>query len=160
MSPLPSEDAAPVETPEITVTTTDNSNHDEPSDGTAHDGAQDSAEELPSDADEEARLKMLTTGTRAQDDLERDIGRQADQMMTEQADARDKKRIEKLEAEAKRAEAAIQKLKNRLALPALDTQKAKLRGEIAAYRDKIDNLATSEGMCLLDKKPMPFGAFW
>jgi DNA excision repair protein ERCC-6 len=139
MSP-PSEDAAPAAMPEITVTNTHNSNHDEPNDAAAHDAAQDSVEELPSDADEEARLKMLTTGTRAQDDLERDIGRQADQMMTEQADARDKKRIEKLEAEAKRAEAAIQKLKNRLALPALDTQKAKLRGEIAAYRDKIDSL--------------------
>lgn len=131
----PSENAAPATAPEITVTNPDNS-----IDTTMHDGGQEPAEEIPSDADEEARLKMLTTGTRAQDDLERDIGRQADQMMTEQADARDKKRIEKLEGEAKRAEAAIQKLKNRLALPALDTQKAKLRGEIAAYRDKIDGL--------------------
>ncbi|KAF1836949.1 hypothetical protein BDW02DRAFT_544980 [Decorospora gaudefroyi] len=104
------------------------------------DGEQLSAEEIPSDADEETRLKLLTTGTRAQDDLERDIGRQADQLLTEQADARDKKRIEKLEGEAKRAEAAIQKLRNRLALPASDTQKAKLRGEIAAYRQKIDDL--------------------
>ncbi|KAI4700700.1 hypothetical protein J4E81_003663 [Alternaria sp. BMP 2799] len=131
----PSENAALATAPEITVTNPDNSN-----DATMHDGGEESVEEIPSDADEEARLKMLTTGTRAQDDLERDIGRQADQMMTEQADARDKKRIEKLEGEAKRAEAAIQKLKNRLALPALDTQKAKLRGEIAAYRDKIDGL--------------------
>jgi DNA excision repair protein ERCC-6 len=95
-------------------------------------------EELPSDADEETRLKFLTTGTRAQDDLERDIGRQADQLLTEQADARDKKRMEKVEGEVKRAEAAIQKLKNRLSLPATDTQKAKLRGEVAMYRAKID----------------------
>ncbi|KAI4626280.1 uncharacterized protein J4E87_004781 [Alternaria ethzedia] len=131
----PSENAALATAPDITVTNPDNSN-----DATMHDGGAELVEEMPSDADEEARLKMLTTGTRAQDDLERDIGRQADQMMTEQADARDKKRIEKLEGEAKRAEAAIQKLKNRLALPALDTQKAKLRGEIAAYRDKIDGL--------------------
>ena len=97
-------------------------------------------EELPSDADEETRLKFLTTGTRAQDDLERDIGRQADQLLTEQADARDKKRIEKAEAEAKRAEAAIQKLRNRLSLPAVDTHKAKLRGEIAVYQLKIEDL--------------------
>ncbi|KAI4656103.1 hypothetical protein J4E93_000821 [Alternaria ventricosa] len=131
----PSENAALATAPEITVTNPDNSN-----DATMHNGGEELVEEIPSDADEEARLKMLTTGTRAQDDLERDIGRQADQMMTEQADARDQKRIEKLEGEAKRAEAAIQKLKNRLALPALDTQKAKLRGEIAAYRDKIDGL--------------------
>ncbi|KAH9871793.1 hypothetical protein J1614_006050 [Plenodomus biglobosus] len=99
-----------------------------------------SGEELPSDADEETRLKLLTTGTRAQDDLERDIGRQADQLLTEQADARDKKRIEKAEAEAKRAEAAIQKLRNRLALPMLSTQKLKVRGEIEAYRLKIEEL--------------------
>ncbi|KAJ4377407.1 DNA repair protein rhp26 [Neocucurbitaria cava] len=102
--------------------------------------AQDLGEELPSDADEETRLKFLTTGTRAQDDLERDIGRQADQLLTEQADARDKKRIEKAEAEAKRAEAAIQKLRNRLALPLLSTQQAKLRGEIAMYQKKIEEL--------------------
>jgi len=91
--PPPSEDAAPAAMPEITLTNTDN--HDEPGGTTAHNGAYESAEELPSDADEEARLKMLTTGTRAQDDLERDIGRQADQMMTEQADARDKKAYRK-----------------------------------------------------------------
>jgi DNA excision repair protein ERCC-6 len=119
--------------PELTLTNAEADNT------ILEDGADEHAE-LPSDADEETRLKILTTGTRAQDDLERDIGRQADQLLTEQADARDKKRIEKAEAEAKRAEAAIQKLRNRLALPALDTQKAKLRGEIAMYREKIDEL--------------------
>jgi DNA excision repair protein ERCC-6 len=119
--------------PELTLTNAEADNT------ILEDGADEHAE-LPSDADEETRLKILTTGTRAQDDLERDIGRQADQLLTEQADARDKKRIEKAGAEAKRAEAAIQKLRNRLALPALDTQKAKLRGEIAMYREKIDEL--------------------
>jgi DNA excision repair protein ERCC-6 len=130
---------APVAAPDITVTHPDGSNNVESDNVILENGANEH-EELPSDADEETRLKFLTTGTRAQDDLERDIGRQADQLLTEQADARDKKRIEKAEAEAKRAEAAIQKLRNRLALPALDTQKAKLRGEIAMYRNKIDEL--------------------
>lgn len=102
--------------------------------------AQDEEGGVASDADEETRLKFLTTGTRAQDDLERDIGRQADQLLTEQADARDKKRIEKAEAEAKRAEAAIQKLRNRLSLPAVDTHKSRLRGEIVAYQLKIEDL--------------------
>jgi DNA excision repair protein ERCC-6 len=119
--------------PETSLTNVD-------ADNTILEDGVDAHAELPSDADEETRLKFLTTGTRAQDDLERDIGRQADQLLTEQADARDKKRIEKAEAEAKRAEAAIQKLRNRLALPALDTQKAKLRGEVAMYREKIDEL--------------------
>jgi DNA excision repair protein ERCC-6 len=125
-----------VAAPEITTT---NAEADDADNVIMEDGEEDHVEML-SDADEETRLKFLTTGTRAQDDLERDIGRQADQLLTEQADARDKKRIEKAEAEAKRAEAAIQKLRNRLALPALDTQKAKLRGEIAMYREKIDEL--------------------
>ncbi|KAH3973115.1 hypothetical protein HBI23_227730 [Parastagonospora nodorum] len=132
-------DTAPVAAPGITVTTTDYTNDAQHDSATIEDGAE-AQEELPSDADEETRLKFLTTGTRAQDDLERDIGRQADKLLTEQADARDKKRIEKAEAEAKRAEAAIQKIKNRLSLPALDTQKAKLRGEIAMHRQKIDEL--------------------
>jgi len=136
----PSEHVASATPPAITVTNPDSPHYDEPNDTVMDDGAQIPVEDVPSDADEQTRLKLLTTGTRAQDDLERDIGRQADQMLTEQADVRDKKRIEKLEGEAKRAEAAIQKLKNRLALPALDTQKAKLRGEIAAYRQKIDDL--------------------
>lgn len=96
--------------------------------------------DLSSDADEETRLAFLITGARAQDDLERELGRQADELLTEQADARDKKRIEKAEAEVKRAEAAIQKLRNRLALPTLSLQKLKIRGEIEAYQMKIEDL--------------------
>ncbi|CAO2647805.1 Nn.00g087270.m01.CDS01 [Neocucurbitaria sp. VM-36] len=137
----PSEgESSPAAAPEVTVANVENSSDVKANCTTVEDEAQDLMEELPSDADEETRLKFLTTGTRAQDDLERDIGRQADQLLTEQADGRDKKRIEKAEAEAKRAEAAIQKLRNRLALPALSTQKAKLRGEIAAYQKKIEDL--------------------
>ncbi|KAF2445073.1 DNA repair and recombination protein RAD26 [Karstenula rhodostoma CBS 690.94] len=98
------------------------------------------ADELPLDADEETRLKFLTTGTRDQDDLERDIGRQADQLLTEQADERDKKRMEKAEAEAKRAQQAIQKLRSRLAMPLLQSQKLKIRAEIQELQKKIDGI--------------------
>jgi DNA excision repair protein ERCC-6 len=135
---LPDPEATPTAAPEITITNPESSTVE--LDNATIGGEVEGQEELPSDADEETRLKYLTTGTRAQDDLERDIGRQADQLLTEQADARDKKRMEKVEAEAKRAEAAIQKLRNRLSLPAVDTQKAKLRGEIAMYRTKIEDL--------------------
>jgi DNA excision repair protein ERCC-6 len=135
-----SDETAAISAPIITVTDAQDSS-DLQAEGTAVVlDAQSEEDEVPEDADEETRLKFLTTGTRAQDDLERDIGRQADQLLTEQADARDKKRIEKAEAEAKRAEAAIQKLRNRLSLPAVDTHKAKLRGEIAAYQLKIEDL--------------------
>lgn len=99
-----------------------------------------SADELPSDADEETRLKFLTTGTRDQNDLERDIGRQADQLLTEQADERDKKRMEKAEAEAKRAQVAIQRIRARLALPHVESQKIKMRAEIQVYQKKIDEM--------------------
>lgn len=140
--PSPNDDTAATSAPIITVTDALDSSHIKAEETAVVLDAQseDNVEEIPSDADEETRLQFLTTGTRAQDDLERDIGRQADQLLTEQADARDKKRIEKAEAEAKRAEAAIQKLRNRLSLPAVDTHKAKLRGEIAAYQLKIEDL--------------------
>ncbi|PSN72079.1 hypothetical protein BS50DRAFT_569641 [Corynespora cassiicola Philippines] len=96
--------------------------------------------DIPSDADEETRLKFLTAGARDQDDLERDIGRQADQLLTEQADERDKKRIEKAEAEVRRNQAAIAKLRSRLAMPVVESQKVKIRGEIAAYQKKVEDL--------------------
>lgn len=138
MAQPPSDEAEATSAPAPTVTATQTSNGVEVDDTAEVLDAR--VEDIPSDADEETRLKLLTTGARAQDDLERDIGRQADQLLTEQADARDKKRIEKAEAEAKRAEAAIQKLRNRLALPAVDTHKARLRGEIAAHQLKIEDL--------------------
>ncbi|KAI6804675.1 hypothetical protein KC332_g5113, partial [Hortaea werneckii] len=45
--------------------------------------------------DQVAVLASLQAGTRDQDDLERDIGAQADALLLEQADERDKKRLEK-----------------------------------------------------------------
>jgi DNA excision repair protein ERCC-6 len=96
--------------------------------------------DIPEDADEQARLKFLTVGTRDQDDLERDIGRQADQLLTEQADERDKKRMEKVEAEIKRCEEAIGKLRARLAIPTTEVRKLKIRSDIAEYQRKIETL--------------------
>lgn len=86
--------------------------------------------QLPDDADEATRLNFLTTGARDQDDLERDIGRQADHMLTVQADERDKKRMEKTEGEIKRCEVALSKLRARLALPMAQDRKLKLRADI------------------------------
>ena len=45
--------------------------------------------------EEAAQLAELATGVRDQDDLERDIGRQADQLLSKQADERDQKRLDK-----------------------------------------------------------------
>ncbi|KAF2280212.1 DNA repair and recombination protein RAD26 [Westerdykella ornata] len=97
-------------------------------------------DDIPEDADEETRLKFLTVGQRDQDDLERDIGRQADQLLTEQADERDKKRMAKAEAEIKRCEVALSKLRARLALPVVESRKLQLRAEVAEYQKKIEDL--------------------
>ncbi|KAF1959734.1 hypothetical protein CC80DRAFT_514206 [Byssothecium circinans] len=97
-------------------------------------------DELPSYADEETRLKFLTTGARDQDDIERDIGEQADQLLTEQADERDKKRMERASADIKRNEAAIRKIRNRLAVTVSSNQQVKLRAEVETYQQKIDGL--------------------
>lgn len=44
---------------------------------------------------ETARLAQLSATVRDQNDLEKDVGRQADQMLLEQADERDQKRLDK-----------------------------------------------------------------
>jgi len=64
--------------------------------------------------DEAARLKDLATEVRDQDDLERDIGRQADQLLTEQADERDKKRLENTRADRENLQSQVRKLHERL----------------------------------------------
>ena len=45
--------------------------------------------------DEITRLARLSATVRDQNDLEKDVGRQADQMLLEQADERDQKRLDK-----------------------------------------------------------------
>lgn len=50
--------------------------------------------EEPTDMDEASRLRELAD-VRNQDDLERDITRQADRLLNEQADERDNKRLER-----------------------------------------------------------------
>ncbi|KAL8720640.1 MAG: hypothetical protein Q9225_002540 [Loekoesia sp. 1 TL-2023] len=49
--------------------------------------------------DEATRLRALAADVRDQDDLERDVGRQADQMLVEQANERDQKRLDKTQSE-------------------------------------------------------------
>lgn len=93
------------------------------------------------DGDEESRLRFLTT-IRDQDDLERDIGRQADKMLTEQADERDNKRLQKALAERQRCTTQLQKLEERLAGPGGSTIKNKVRKDIADMKARIDNLSS------------------
>ncbi|EON65261.1 hypothetical protein W97_04499 [Coniosporium apollinis CBS 100218] len=99
-------------------------------------------EPLSETEDAEARLKLLATGVRDQDDLERDIGRQADQLLTEQADERDKKRLEKTQSEKQRWVNQLAKLKQRLDGPGGSIIKNKIRSDIAETEERIRNLDT------------------
>ncbi|KAF2157800.1 hypothetical protein K461DRAFT_274031 [Myriangium duriaei CBS 260.36] len=92
------------------------------------------------DADEETRLAALGAGTRDQDDLERDIGRQADALLTEQADERDNKRLEKTRTDRARLEGQILRLERKLTAFGSKPVKDRYRAEIANYEAQIRNL--------------------
>ncbi|OJD39840.1 dna repair and recombination protein rad26 [Diplodia corticola] len=103
------------------------------------------AEELDTDGDgdgdEESRLRFLTT-VRDQDDIERDIGRQADKMLTEQADERDNKRLQKALTEKQRCTTQLRKLEERLAGPGGSTIKNKIRKDVADMESRIETLTS------------------
>ncbi|KAL9096786.1 MAG: hypothetical protein Q9165_001274 [Trypethelium subeluteriae] len=92
--------------------------------------------------DDAIRLAKLTADVRDQDDLERDIGRQADQMLVEQADERDNKRLEKTVQEKERYLTSIRRLEQRLLQPGGSSIKNKLRAELASAQDRIKELNT------------------
>ena len=91
--------------------------------------------------DEAARLKDLATEVRDQDDLERDIGRQADQLLTEQADERDQKRLEKTRDEKDRLHNQVRKLHERLKQPTASATATRMRAEIDHLEASIKSLA-------------------
>lgn len=80
--------------------------------------------------DEARRLKDLATEVRDQDDLERDIGRQADQMLIQQADERDTKRLEKTQGDKEKLESQVLRLRERRARPTGSATATRLDAEI------------------------------
>ena len=94
--------------------------------------------------DEVSRLKDLATEVRDQDDLERDIGRQADQLLTEQADERDRKRLEKTRGDKERLENQVRRLRERRERPIGSATATRLNAEIlhleASIRSFTDDL--------------------
>ncbi|KAI9660935.1 MAG: hypothetical protein M1821_009262 [Bathelium mastoideum] len=102
----------------------------------------DEADEDEADEDDATHLAKLTANVRDQDDLERDIGRQADQLLVEQADERDNKRLEKTLQERERHLANIRRLEQRLLQPGGSSIKTKLRAEVANAQDRITELNT------------------
>ncbi|KAG9556138.1 hypothetical protein KCU86_g18839, partial [Aureobasidium melanogenum] len=94
------------------------------------------------DADEATRIASLAAGIRDQDDLERDIGRQADALLIEQADERDNKRLERTKADKARLDGQVHRLEKKLAEFGNQTTKNRYRAEIANYKTQIEGLET------------------
>lgn len=80
--------------------------------------------------DKSSRLRALNAEVRDQDDLERDIGREADRLLLEQASERDKVRLEKSKALKVKLEGQIKVLQERSAQPIGLTQRAKCKADI------------------------------
>jgi DNA excision repair protein ERCC-6 len=98
------------------------------------------------DMNEQATLDLLATA-KDQDELERDIGRQADHLLTEQADERDNKRLEKTDAQRQRLRAQLKKVSQRLAAPGgsrtttlLLAEKQKLEIDIKTAEQELEQI--------------------
>ncbi|PWY75536.1 DNA repair protein Rhp26/Rad26 [Aspergillus heteromorphus CBS 117.55] len=95
----------------------------------------------PDSTDEASRLRELQADVRNQDDLERDISRQADKLLMEQADERDKKRLERTAAEKQKLEAQILKSHQRLSQPIGTSARVRLRNEIEKFEARNAELS-------------------
>ncbi|KAK2796273.1 hypothetical protein FQN51_009484 [Onygenales sp. PD_10] len=89
---------------------------------------------------ESSRLRELQAAVRDQDDLERDIGRQADKLLIEQADERDQRRLERTTAEKTKLESQILRLHQRLSQPVGTTARVRLNAEIQNLESRISSL--------------------
>jgi DNA excision repair protein ERCC-6 len=89
---------------------------------------------------ESDRLKVLQAEVRDQDDLERDIGRQADMLLFEQANVRDQQRMGKTTSNKEKLEIQIRKLEERVSQPIGTTQRAKLKNDIDRFQAQLDEL--------------------
>ena len=90
---------------------------------------------------ETPQIHELATEVRDQDELERDVGRQADHMLNEQANERDQKRLEKSLAEKSRLESQIKKQKSRLVVPTGSATSARVHVEIERLERDLRDLA-------------------
>ncbi|KAH8703452.1 putative DNA repair protein Rhp26/Rad26 [Talaromyces proteolyticus] len=90
--------------------------------------------------DESAKLRELEANVRDQDDLERELGHQADQLLMEQADERDLKRIDRTTKEKSKIEDQILKLYQRLEQPAGPALRVRIESEITKAQEKLSTL--------------------
>ena len=93
--------------------------------------------------DEEAHtLQDLATDVRDQDDLERDIHRQADHLLTEQANERDQKRLDKTVTQKERLQNQVKRLRERCNRPTGSATALRLDHEIQHAEAQIATLET------------------
>jgi DNA excision repair protein ERCC-6 len=92
------------------------------------------------DLDESTRLKDLQAEIRNQDDLERDIGREADRLLFQQAIDRDQQCLEKTRNQKEKLQSQIRKLRGEISRPIGTTQRARLRTDIDRMQGQIEAL--------------------
>lgn len=101
------------------------------------DSSERAADHSLEEQDEETRLAELVS-VRDQDDLERDIGQQADKLLLKQADERDQKRLDKTQKDRDRLDAQVRRLEQKLTEFGNHATKQKLRAEVQHYKVQIE----------------------
>lgn len=96
---------------------------------------------LPEDESVETlRLRNLDAQVRDQDDLERNIGREADRLLFQQANQRDQQRLDKAKAQKEKLQNQIRKTRDEISRPIGTTQRARLRVDIDRMQGQIQDL--------------------
>lgn len=89
---------------------------------------------------ETLRLRNLDAQVRDQDDLERNIGREADRVLFEQANQRDQARLDKTKAQKEKLHNQILRTREEMSRPVGTTRRARLRVEIDRMQEQIEQL--------------------
>jgi DNA excision repair protein ERCC-6 len=92
--------------------------------------------------DEASKLRELEANVRDQDDLERELGRQADHLLMEQEDERDNRRLERTANEKTKIESQILKLYQRLSQSVGPAQGVRIESDIAKAQARLSSLET------------------
>ncbi|RMZ81468.1 hypothetical protein DV738_g2270, partial [Chaetothyriales sp. CBS 135597] len=91
-------------------------------------------------ADETSHLQSLNATVHDQDDLERSIGREADQLLFEQANQRDRQRLERTQAQKEKLQGQIGRAREQIARPIGVTLRNKLRNDVDRLQGQIEVL--------------------
>lgn len=90
--------------------------------------------------DESSRLRELNAQVRDQDVMERDIGREADKLLLEQASIRDNTRLEKTKATKSKIQAQIGSLREQITQPIGLTQRARCKNDVDRLQGQVEQL--------------------